>query len=64
MSKIGRKPIFFKNVQVRTEENKVFYQGPHAAGVYEVHNDLQIKLENDNVALFPVESAIKKKILI
>lgn len=61
MSKIGRKPIFFKNVQVRTEENKVFYQGPHAAGVYEVHNDLQIKLENDNVALFPVESAIKKK---
>jgi hypothetical protein len=61
MSKIGRKPIFFKNVQVEVDKNKVSYKGSHANGLYEVDSRLEVKLFNDNLVLSPIAAEVNSK---
>src|ERR1700730_794774 len=48
MSKIGRKPIDIKNLQVQIEGNKVVYKGKKASGTYEVPAELAIEKVGDS----------------
>lgn len=58
MSKIGRKPIFFKNVDIKVLDNVVFYSGPHHVGEYKVHDSLTVRKDADSLILAPVESEL------
>lgn len=60
MSKIGRKSISTKGVEVAVSGQTVTYKGPKAEGNYELPSYLQVKIENDLLTLSLDEVTGKK----
>ena len=55
MSKIGRKPIDIKNVQVEVKGQEVTYKGAKNSGVYVLPDVLQAKVDGDDLSLSVVK---------
>jgi len=53
MSKIGRKPIDLRGVQVEISGKKVSYKGPHNADIYELPEVLEAVVEGSQLKLVP-----------
>jgi large subunit ribosomal protein L6 len=61
MSKCGRKPIYFKSVSVKVNDNTVSYSGKEATGIYEVPKELFLKFDDEKITLMPKEEFSKVK---
>src|ERR1700722_17953663 len=56
MSKIGRKPIEIKNVQVTIKDHEVHYKGPKNSGVYLIPEQLSAHVDQGQLLLAPADS--------
>jgi large subunit ribosomal protein L6 len=59
MSKIGRKPINIKNVQIDLKGNQIHFKGKKSSGVYELPKELKAEV-NDNSQL-TLSAAVKSQ---
>jgi len=60
MSKIGRKPIVFGDVQVEVKGCEVHYKGKNRSGVYVLPDFLTAKVEGHSLFLIPKEGEKNK----
>ena len=61
MSKIGRKPIDIKGVQVTVTGQTIQFKGPKASGTHELPEGLQAVVEGDKFRLVPQEKDVSRK---
>jgi large subunit ribosomal protein L6 len=62
MSKIGRKPIDIKGVQVTVNGQTIQYKGPKSAGSYNLPDTLQAIVEGDKFRLVPVSKEVPRSL--
>ena len=60
MSKFGRKPIIFENVQIEINENIISYNGKEASGKYELPACFEIIKSDNSLTIKPKDNIIGK----
>jgi len=60
MSKIGRKAIDIKGIQVSVNGQTIEFKGPKASGTYELPQELQAVVEGDKFKLLPREKEVSR----
>ena len=61
MSKIGRKPIDVSKLQVEVKGPEVHYKGSKLSGVYEIPQELAVRVEDKKLSLEPAKGIGAKK---
>jgi len=61
MSKIGKKPIVFSDVQVDVKDQEIHYKGKNHSGTYLLPDFLTAKVEDQKLFIYPKEGEKNRK---
>lgn len=61
MSKIGRKPIDIRNIQVDIKGQEILFKGPKSQGVYLLPKELHAELKDHAIALVPSKIGLQSR---
>lgn len=61
MSKIGRKPISIRDIQVSVVGQKVTYKGKNAAGIYELPVNLKAEIKDSSLFIQPSLGGVRSR---